>query len=65
MLLKHNIFKRVTALFLVLVCVMGVLPLSAFAAGLSTAPSTITQKDCDYMYSGGKPSRQMHHCPEK
>ena len=57
MLLKHNIFKRVTALFLVLVCVMGVLPLSAFAAGLSTAPSTITQKDCDYMYSGGKPVR--------
>ena len=55
--MKHNLFKRVMSLFLALVCVMGVLPLSAFAAGLSTAPKTITQKSCDYMYSGGKPVR--------
>ena len=37
---------------------MGILPLSAFAAsGLSTAPSSITQKDCDYFYAGAHPVR--------
>ena len=50
-------FKRAIALFLALVCVMGVLPLSAFAAGLSTAPSSITQKSCEYMFNGGSPVR--------
>ena len=45
------------SLLLALVCAVGVLPLSAFADGLSTAPSTITQKSCDYMYSGGSPVR--------
>ena len=56
--MKHNIIKRAVALLLALVCVMGVLPLSAFAAsGLSSAPSSITQKDCDYMYIGGRAVR--------
>ena len=36
---------------------MGVLPLSAFAAGLSTAPGSITQKSSDYMKIGGKSVR--------
>ena len=53
--MKHNIIKRAVAILLALVCVMGILPLSAFAAtGLSSAPSFITQKDCDYMRSGGR-----------
>ena len=56
--MKNNIIKRAVSLLLALVCVVGVLPLSAFAAeGLSTAPSAITQKDCDYFYSGGHPVR--------
>ncbi len=56
--MKHSFLNRALALLLALVCVMGVLPLSAFAAtGLSNAPSTITQKSSDYMYSGGKPVR--------
>ena len=56
--MKHSFLNRALALLLALVCVMGILPLSAFAAtGLSNAPSTITQKSSDYMYSGGKPVR--------
>ena len=51
--MKNNLFKRVIALLMALVCIMGVLPLSAFAAGLSTAPSSITQKSCDYMFNRG------------
>ena len=56
--MKHSLFKRALSLLLALVCVMGILPLSAFAAsGLSTAPSSITQKDCDYFYAGAHPVR--------
>ena len=53
--MKSNLFKRAVALLLTLVCVLGVLPLSALAAdGLSTAPSSITQKNCDYVKIGGQ-----------
>ena len=55
--MKHNFLKRAVSLLLTLVCVMGVLPLSAFAAGLSTAPGSITQKSSDYMKIGGKSVR--------
>ena len=56
--MKRRFFTRALGLLLALVCIMGVLPLSAFAAtGLSTAPSSITQRDCDYMYIGGRPVR--------
>ena len=56
--MKNNIIKRGLSLLLALVCVLGLLPLSAFAAtGLSTAPSSITQKSSDYMYIGGRPVR--------
>ena len=57
-ILKKNIIKRAGSLLLALVCVMGVLPLSAFAAeGLSSAPGSITQKSSDYMKIGGKSVR--------
>ena len=53
--LKNNLFKRAAALLLTLVCVLGVLPLSALAAdGLSSAPGSITQKSCDYVKIGGQ-----------
>ena len=53
--MKNNIVKRTVALLLALVCVLGVLPLSAFAAGgLSSAPGSITQKSNDYMKIGGQ-----------
>jgi len=56
--LKHSFAKRALALLLALVCVMGLLPLSAFAAaGLSSAPGSITQKSSDYMKIGGKSVR--------
>ena len=56
--MKRKFFTRALSLFLALVCVMGVLPLSAFAAaGLSTAPASITQKSSDYMKIGGKSVR--------
>lgn len=46
------------SLALALVCAIGILPLDAMAAGsLSTAPSSITQKDCDYFYAGDRPVR--------
>ena len=39
-------------------CVMGILPLSAFAAeGLSSAPGSITQKSSAYMTIGGRSVR--------
>jgi len=57
-ILKNNIIKRAVSLLLALVCVVGVLPLSAFAAtGLSSAPASITQKSSDYMKIGGKSVR--------
>ncbi len=57
-ILKKNIIKRAVSLLLALVCVLGVLPLSAFAAeGLSSAPGSITQKSSDYMKIGGKSVR--------
>ncbi len=56
--MKHSFAKRALALLLALVCVMGLLPLSAFAAaGLSSAPGSITQKSSDYMKIGGKSVR--------
>mgnify|MGYP001025297667 FL=1 len=56
--MKHNFLKRVLSAVLALVCVIGVLPLSAFAAtGLASAPGSITQKSSDYMYIGGRPVR--------
>lgn len=54
--LKRSFFNRILSLLLALVCILGVLPPPAFAAeGLPSTPNSITQKDCDYMYSGGKP----------
>ena len=56
--MKHSFAKRAIALLLALVCIMGLLPLSAFAAtGLSSAPSSITQKSSDYMKIGGQSVR--------
>lgn len=56
--MKHKLIQRALSLLLVLVCVMGVLPLSAFAAeGLSSAPGSITQKSSDYMKIGGQSVR--------
>ena len=56
--MKHSFAKRALALLLALVCVMGLLPLSAFAAaGLSSAPGSITQRSSDYMKIGGKSVR--------
>ena len=52
--MKNSIIKRVISLLLALVCVLGVLPLSAFAAtGLANAPDSITQKSSAYMTIGG------------
>ena len=56
--MKHKFINRVISLLVTLVCVMGILPLSAFAAGgLSSAPASITQKSSDYMKIGGKSVR--------
>ena len=56
--MKHKFINRVLSLLLALVCVMGVLPLSAFAAeGLSSAPGSITQRSSDYMKIGGRSVR--------
>ena len=56
--MKHKLINRVISLLVALVCVMGVLPLSAFATtGLSSAPASITQKSSDYMKIGGKSVR--------
>ncbi len=56
--MKNKIVNRALSLLLALVCVMGVLPLSAFAAeGLSSAPGSITQKSSAYMTIGGKSVR--------
>ena len=49
--------KRPVSLLLALVCVLSVLPLSAFAAGLSSAPASITQRSSDYMKIGGRSVR--------
>ena len=58
--MKQKMINCVMSLLLALVCIVGVLPLSAFAAeGLSSAPASITQKSCDYMYSGGHPVRYV------
>ena len=57
-MLKSKFFTRALSLLLALVCVLGVLPLSAFAAsGLSSAPGSITQRSSDYMKIGGKSVR--------
>ncbi len=56
--MKNKIVSRAVSLLLALVCVMGVLPLSAFAAeGLGDAPGSITQKSSDYMKIGGQSVR--------
>ena len=57
-MLKSKFFTRALRLLLALVCVLGVLPLSVFAAsGLSSAPGSITQRSSDYMKIGGKSVR--------
>ena len=56
-MLKTKYFTRALSLLLALVCVLGILPLSAFAAGLSSAPGSITQKSSDYMKIGGRSVR--------
>ena len=56
--MKHKFINRVISLLVAVVCVMGVLPLSAFATtGLSSAPASITQKSSDYMKIGGRSVR--------
>ena len=55
--MKQKIINRIMSLFLALVCVMGLLPLSAFAAERASAPDTITQKSSDYMKIGGQSVR--------
>ena len=56
--MKRSIIQRAVSLLLALVCIVGVLPLSAFAAeGLSSAPGSITQKSSDYMKIGGQSVR--------
>ena len=55
--MKQNLVNRVLSLLLALVCVLGILPLAAFAAGLSSAPGSITQKSSDYMKIGGQSVR--------
>ncbi len=55
--MKHKFIQRALALLLALVCVMGILPLSAFAAERSSAPGSITQKSSDYMKIGGQSVR--------
>ena len=55
--MKHKFINRALALLLSLVCVMGVLPLSAFAAERSSAPGSITQKSSAYMTIGGRSVR--------
>ena len=56
--MKRKFFNRALSLLLALVCVMGVLPLSAFAAeGRSSAPGSITQKSSAYMTIGGRSVR--------
>ena len=55
--MKHKFVNRVMALLLALVCVMGILPLSAFAAEQASAPGSITQKSSDYMKINGKSVR--------
>ncbi len=56
--MRNKIVTRALSLLLALVCIMGVLPLSAFAAaGLSSAPGSITQKSSDYMKIGGRSVR--------
>ena len=49
--MKNTIIKRILSLVLALVCVLGVLPLSAFAAtGLSSAPGSITNNGLPYVF---------------
>lgn len=56
--MKNKFVQRVLALLLAFMCVMGILPLSAFAAeGLSSAPGSITQKSSAYMTIGGRSVR--------
>ena len=56
--MKNKIVNRALSLLLALVCILGVLPLSAFAAeGLGSAPGSITQKSSAYMTIGGKSVR--------
>ena len=54
--MNNNIFKRSIALLLVLVCIMGILPMSAFAAGV-TPPASITQISSAYVTINGRYAR--------
>ena len=55
--MKNKFVQRAISLLLALMCVLGALPLSAFAAGLSSAPGSITQKSSAYMTIGGRSVR--------
>ena len=55
--MKNKFVQRAISLLLALVCVLGALPLAAFAAGLSSAPGSITQKSSAYMTIGGRSVR--------
>ena len=54
--MNNKIFKRSIALLLVLVCVMGILPLSALAADV-TPPASITQVSSSYVTINGHYAR--------
>ncbi len=53
--MKNKIVTRALGLLLALVCIMGVLPLSAFAAEwASDAPAYVTQQSADYWRTNGR-----------
>lgn len=52
--LKNTIIKRAMSLLLALVCILGALPLSAFAAEGASAPAYVTQKSADYWRTNGR-----------
>ena len=52
--MKNTIIKRAMSLLLALVCILGALPLSAFAAEGASAPAYVTQKSADYWRTNGR-----------
>ena len=63
-MLKSSVIKRILSLFLALVCVLGVLPLSVFASeGQSNAPAYVTQKSADYWRTNGRLVRYQSASP--
>ena len=62
--MKNKIVNRTLALLLALVCMLGVLPLSAFAAeGPSDAPAYVTQQAADYWRTKGRLVRYQSASP--